>query len=180
MGTDPHLHHTITREETQPWLCHKRKDLLSTTLPNDTKAHWVPRMWSVEWQPSTSRLREYITSPSRSCPWSDLPKPGSNSIGYALESGVSMLICGDVGLSKSPACDCGADQQTENLIITEFPLYRPPNGLHGLIDVDADASNSWVATEQVPRDLTISFWSFGFTRKKKKNWKCPVIRLITA
>ena len=32
------------------------------------------RMWSVEWQPSTSRLHEYITSPSRSSPGSDLPR----------------------------------------------------------------------------------------------------------
>ena len=42
-------------------------------------------------------------------------------------------------LSESPACDCGADQQTANHIITEWPQYRP-NGLHGLIDVDAYAA----------------------------------------
>ena len=44
------------------------------------------------------------------------------------------------GLSKSPPCDCGADQQTEKYIITECTLYRLPNGLHGLIVVDADAA----------------------------------------
>ena len=76
-----HHHHTITREETQPRLKSRHpfdtsgKDLLSTTLPNETNnAHWIARMWSVEWQPSTSRLREYITSPSRSSPGSDLPR----------------------------------------------------------------------------------------------------------
>ena len=79
---DPgHLfHHTITREETQPRLNFwhpfetSGKDLLSTTLSNETKTHWIARMWSVEWQPSTSRLHEYITSPSRSSPGSDLPQ----------------------------------------------------------------------------------------------------------
>ena len=54
--------------------------------------------------------------------------------------------------------NCKADQQTANHIITECPLYRPTNGLrardglHGLINVDADA-----ATKQVPRNLAISF-----------------------
>ena len=41
-----------------------------------------------------------------------------------------------------------ADQQTPNHIITECPLYRPLNGLHGLIDVDADAATSeWLLSE---------------------------------
>ena len=31
-----------------------------------------------------------------------------------------------LGFSKSPAFDCGADQQTANHIITGCPLYRPP------------------------------------------------------
>ena len=51
-------------------------------------------------------------------------------------------------LSRSPACDCGADQQTANHIITECPLYRPPNGVHGLIDVDADAATrEWLLSK---------------------------------
>ena len=51
-------------------------------------------------------------------------------------------------LSNSPACDCGAAQQTENHIITECPLYRPPNGPHGLIDVDADtATREWILSK---------------------------------
>ena len=57
-----------------------------------------------------------------------------------------MLIYGDGwGLFESPACDCGADQQTANHIITE---YRPPNDLHGLIDVDADAATrEWLLSK---------------------------------
>ena len=56
-------------------------------------------------------------------------KPRSNSIGYTLESDVSALICGDGGLFMSTACDCGADQQTANHIITEYPLYHSPSKL---------------------------------------------------
>ena len=51
---DPHrlvLHTITTREETQPRLKSRRpiatsgKDLLSASLPNETKAHWIARMW---------------------------------------------------------------------------------------------------------------------------------------
>ena len=155
MDPDHLLYHTITREETQPILKLRRpfatsgKGLLSTTLPNETKAHWIARMWSVEWQPSTSSLHEYITSPSRCCPGSDLPREAWVKLNR-LRTGGGRFIA-DMwrwGLSKSPACDCGADQQTANHIITECPLYRPPNGLHGLIDVDADAATrKWLPSK---------------------------------
>ena len=54
---DHPLYHTITTEETQPKLKSWRpfatsgKHLLSTALPMKTKAHWIDRMWSGEWQP---------------------------------------------------------------------------------------------------------------------------------
>ena len=129
MDPDHLLHHTITREETQPRLKSRRpfatsgKDLLSITLPNETKAHWIARMWSVEWQPSTSRLGEYITSPSRSSPGSDLPRQAWVKLNR-LRTGVGRFNA-DMwrwGLSKSSACDCGTDQQTSNYIIMECPL----------------------------------------------------------
>ena len=53
-----------------------------------------------------------------------------------------MLICGDGVYPRvqPTTAECGADQQIANHIITECLLYRPPNGLHGLIDVDVDAA----------------------------------------
>ena len=87
------------------------------------------------------RLRKYITSPSRSSPGLDLPRQAWVKLNR-LRTGVGRLNADMFrgGLSKSPACDCGAYQQTANHIITECLLYRQPNGLHGLIDVDADAA----------------------------------------
>ena len=121
MDPDHLLHHTITREETQPRLKSRRpfatsgKNLLSSTLPNETKAHWIARMWSVEWQPSTSRLREYITSPYRGSPGSYLPRQARVKLN-SLRTGVGLFdaVLWRWGLSKNPACDCGADQQTAN------------------------------------------------------------------
>ena len=155
MDPDHFLHHTITSKDTQPRLKSRHpfatsgKNVLSTTIPLETKAHWIARMWSVEWQPSTSRLREYITSPSGSSPGSDLPRQAWAKLNR-LRTGVGrfntdMWRC---GLSKSPACNCGADQQTANHIITECPPYHPPNGFRGLIDVDADAATrEWLLSK---------------------------------
>ena len=51
-----------------------------------------------------------------------------------------MLICGDGVYPRVQPATAEQGQQTANHITTECPLYRPPNGLHGLIDVDADAA----------------------------------------
>ena len=68
-----------------------------------------------------------------------------------------MLICGDGAyLRVQPAT---AEQTSRQQItgITECSLYRPPNGHPWLDWCWCRCSNSWVATKQVPRDLTVSF-----------------------
>ena len=153
--------------ETQPRLKSRRsfatgrEGLLSTALPGETKAHWIARMWSVGWGPSASRLCEYIVSPSKCCPGSDLSWQAWVKLNR-LRAGVGHFVA-DVwgwGLSGSPAWGCGAGRWAANHIITKCPLYLPPGGLHGLIDVDADAATcEWRSNH--------FFWFFGFTHKKK-------------
>ena len=60
-----------------------------------------------------------------------------------------MLICGDKAYPRvQPVTveQTSRQQLTQaNHIITECQLYRPPNGLHDLIDVDADAAtHEWL------------------------------------
>ena len=76
---------------------------------------------------SYKHLREYFTisphHPGAAQDQTFYGKPGSNSIGYAVRTGVGHFNA-DMwrwGLSKSQACDCGADQQTANHIVTECP-----------------------------------------------------------
>ena len=38
----------------------------------------------------------------------------------------------------SAACECGAEEQTADHVILECPMYRAPNGSHGLLSVDDD------------------------------------------
>ena len=35
-------------------------------------------------------------------------------------------------MATSPTCECDAEEQTADLIINECPIFRPPNGVHGL------------------------------------------------
>ena len=55
------------------------------------------------------------------------------------------------------ACDCEADQQTANHTITECPPIPSTKWSPWLDWCWCRCSNSWVATKQVPRDLTVSF-----------------------
>ena len=89
-------------------------------------------------------------------------KPGSNSLSYALELGASMPMCGD-GAYPSPACDCGADQQT-------VPPLSSPKWSPWLDWCWCRCSNSWVASQQVPRNLTISFgYLVSRARRKRRS-----------
>ena len=110
----------------------------------------------MEWQQSTSRLREYITLPSRICQDQTFRgKPEANSIGYALEA-VSVLICGYWAYPRVQPATAEQTSRQQNTSSLTAP-NRPPNGPHGLMDVDADEATCEWLLKQVPRDLTISF-----------------------
>ena len=41
------------------------------------------------------------------------------------------------GLSTSDCCECGAEQTAEHITSGRCPIYRPPEGIHGLNELDA-------------------------------------------
>lgn len=151
------LHQVISSDPTHPRLKSRRPfapsgmDLLSTIQPTESKTHWLSRMWSEKWQSTPNHLHRYIPVPSRSCPGFDLPRHAWVKLNR-LRTGVGRFNA-DMwrwGLSRSPACDCGAEQQTADHIITECPLYRPPNGVQGLLDVDLDAATrEWLLSKHL-------------------------------
>ena len=125
-------------------------------------------MRSAEWQLSTSRLCEYILSPSKYCPGSDLPRKSWVKLDR-LRTGVGRLNA-DIwrwGLSKSPASDCGADQQTSDHIFTECPLYHPPIGLHGLTQMLMQMQQLLSGFSGSSQRSNYFICFYGFTRKKK-------------
>jgi len=36
------------------------------------------------------------------------------------------------GMASSAACECGAEEQTVDHVVLQYPINRPPHGLHGL------------------------------------------------
>ena len=40
------------------------------------------------------------------------------------------------GLSMSNTCDCGAEQTADHITSGCCPIYRPPEGMNGLIELD--------------------------------------------
>jgi len=46
------------------------------------------------------------------------------------------------GMASSAACECGAEQTVEHVIV-HCPIHRPPHGLHGLTVLD-DETTEWL------------------------------------
>ena len=47
------------------------------------------------------------------------------------------------GLSTSDCCECGAEQTAEHITSGRCPIYRPPEGIHGLIELDV-MTRTWL------------------------------------
>jgi len=46
-------------------------------------------------------------------------------------------------MASSAACECGAEEQTDDHVFLQCPFYRPPHGLHGLTVLD-DETTEWL------------------------------------
>ena len=47
------------------------------------------------------------------------------------------------GLSTSDCCDCGAEQTADHITSGLCPIHRPPEGIHGLIELDVK-TRTWL------------------------------------
>jgi len=45
------------------------------------------------------------------------------------------------GMASSAACECGAEEQTVDHVVLQWPIHRPPHGLHGLTVLDHETPN---------------------------------------
>ena len=46
-------------------------------------------------------------------------------------------------MASSAACECGAEEQTVDHVVLQYPIHRPPYGLHGLTVLD-DETIEWL------------------------------------
>ena len=57
-------------------------------------------------------------------------------MGNRLGSVDLVQTCSAGGLSKSGSCDCGVEQTASHITSGCCPIYRPPEGINGIIDLD--------------------------------------------
>ena len=145
------LHHVINRDQEEPRLKSRRpfapcaKELLSSVSPTETKADWTARKWQEKWTKSPTTLHKFIQNPNERCKGFDLPRQSWVRLNR-LRTGVGRFKA-DMwrwGLAKSPSCECGVERQTAEHIISDCPSLGLPNGVAGLIEVDAD-TREWLA-----------------------------------
>ena len=107
---------------------------------------WILDSWVKQWSTSTSTLRKFIHSPSYKPPGFDLPRNAWVNLNR-LRSGVAKTqsYLHIITVLATDLCECGKPQTVKH-IIDECPIFKPPHGVSGLIELDDDTT-SWLMSE---------------------------------
>jgi len=79
------------------------------------------------------------------------------------------------GMASSADCECGAKEQTVDLVVLQCPIHRPPHGLHELTVLDDETNR--MAAHHLPGDLVRP--SSGL-KNWLKRWRRRVYHVTTA
>ena len=114
-------------------LTHHAHQRVSSVPPQETVKHWTQTRWAS----TTTRLHRYMPTPSNSGQGVGLSRRAWTRLNR-LRTGVGRFRANMLrwGLSTSDCCDCGAEQTAEHITSGRCPIYRPPEVIHGLIELD--------------------------------------------
>ena len=119
---------------------------LLETSRHERAAAWIEDAWSTAWRQKKTALHTYCPTPPASSLGRYLPRLAWTRLNrLRTEVGRFKASLHKWGLSSSAACDCGAELQTADHIIHSCPLYRPPNGMEGLLLLD-EATTEWLVS----------------------------------
>ena len=124
--------------------------LLTKSLqPEQTVKDWTAKVWKAQWNKTTSPLQRFITDPTITIAGCNLPRSAWTKLNR-LRSGVGRFNANLFrwGLVQSPACECGSEEQTADHVITDCTLHGPPNGISGLMEMDA-ATTEWLLSNEL-------------------------------
>ena len=114
-------------------------DLLNDADASSTSAagSWADHKSNTEWQEYASRLHGFIADVGFLPSGIHFPIPAWVRLNR-LQTGVGLFrsTMHKWGMAPSPACECGADEQTADYLIISCPIYRHPNGAGGLASDD--------------------------------------------
>ena len=125
-------------------LTHHAHQLVSSVPPQDTVKHWTQARWAESWASTTTKLHTFMPTPSNSGQGVDLPRRACTRLNR-LRTGVGRFGANMLrwGLSTSDCCYCGAEQTADHITSGRCPIYRPPEGIQGLIDLDV-MTRTWL------------------------------------
>ena len=118
-------------------LTHHAQQLVSSVSPQETVKHWTRARWAESWASTTTRLHKFMPTPSNSGQGVGLSRRAWTRLNR-LRTGVGRFGANMLrwGLSTSDCCDCGAEQTADHITSGLCPIHRPPEGIHGLIELD--------------------------------------------
>ena len=118
--------------------------LVSSVSPQETVKHWTRARWAESWASTTTRLHKFMPTPSNSGQGVGLSRRAWTRLNR-LRTGVGRFGANMLrwGLSTSDCCDCGAEQPADHITSGLCPIHRPPEGIHGLIELDVN-TRTWL------------------------------------
>ena len=103
----------------------------------NSAARWANHRWSIGWREGTSRLHSFFDDMGALPPGMGLPRPAWVRLNR-LQTGVGFFRSSmhKWGMASTASCECGAEEQTADHIITSCPIYRHPNEIRCLLTVN--------------------------------------------
>ena len=144
-------------------LTHHAQQLVSSVPPQETVKHWTHARWAESWaSTTTTRLHKFIPTPSNSGQGVGLYRRAWTRLNR-LRTGVGRFGANMLrwGLSTNDSCDCGAEQTADHITSGRCPIYRPPEGINGLIVLDDETramlwTYEWCVTAHARRRANAS------------------------
>ena len=125
-------------------LGHIAQQQVSSVPPQETVKRWTHARWAESWASTTTRLHKFIPTPSNSGQGVGLSRRAWTRLNR-LQTCVGRLganmLCW--GLSTNDSCECGAEQTPDHITSGRCLIYRPPEGINGLIVLD-DEMRAWL------------------------------------
>ena len=110
---------------------------------------WVEQKWQGEWRSSHTTLHTFIESPSTEPSGHHLSRKAWTRLNHLRTGwGRTRSFLKMVGACENDLCECGAPQTIPHLL-QECPIFKPPNGLDGLLALD-HATIKWLEDADIP------------------------------
>jgi len=127
-----------------PAVCNNSSVHLTTTT-----ALWADHRWNAEWLDNTTRIPIFIPDIGTYSPRMTLPKTAWVRLSRIRTGAERFHSCSHKWcMAPSATCECGAEEQTVDQVVLQYPIHRPASRPDG-----SGWRNNRMAAQHLPRDL---------------------------